>query len=109
MEQLNLFEIPTTIVIGAQLEGNIDTLSPTIERLEVSEEIVESELAPTWEVHYYDKAKRSRIDWIRSETEIQASQLLREKVKDNVYFVDKVVRSKRSINFCLQLRNLRNI
>lgn len=99
MEQLNLFEILTTAVIGAQLEVNVDIVSPIIERVGESESIIESELAPTWEVHYYDKAKRSRIDWIRSETEIQASQLLREKVKDNVYFVDKVVRSKRSINF----------
>lgn len=97
MEQMNLFEIPVTTVIATQLNGSIDILSTTIEQVEESKEIVEPELAPTWEVHYYDKAKRSRIDWIRSETEIQASQLLREKVKDNVYFVDKVVRSKRSL------------
>ncbi|MED3182023.1 hypothetical protein P4305_18635 [Bacillus thuringiensis] len=97
MEQLNLFEVPTTTVIATQLNGSIDILSPTNEQVAESKEIVESGLAPTWEVHYYDKAKRSRIDWIRSETEIQASQLLREKVKDNVYFVDKVVRSKRSL------------
>jgi len=97
MEQMNLFEIPVTTVIATQLNGSIDILSTTTERVAESKEIVESGLAPTWEVHYYDKAKRSRIDWIRSETEIQASQLLREKVKDNVYFVDKVVRSKRSL------------
>ncbi|MEC3196738.1 hypothetical protein P9Z84_29255 [Bacillus cereus] len=97
MGQLNLFEVPTTTLIATQLNGSIDILSPTTERVAESKEIIESGLAPTWEVHYYDKAKRSRIDWIRSETEIQASQLLREKVKDNVYFVDKVVRSKRSL------------
>lgn len=97
MEQMNLFEIPVTTVIATQLSGNVDIVSTTTEQIEESKEIVESGLAPTWEVHYYDKAKRSRIDWIRSETEIQASQLLREKVKDNVYFVDKVVRSKRSL------------
>lgn len=97
MEQLNLFEIPTNTVIGTQLEVNVDILSLKIEMVWESERVNESELAPTWEVHYYDKAKRSRIDWVRSETEIQASQLLREKVKDNVYFVDKVVRSKRSL------------
>ncbi|MED2788282.1 hypothetical protein P4261_28155 [Bacillus thuringiensis] len=97
MEQLNLFEVPTTTVIATQLRGSIDILSTTNEQVAESKGIVESGLAPTWEVHYYDKAKRSRIDWIRSETEIQASQLLREKVKDNVYFVDKVVRSKRSL------------
>ncbi|MEI5921075.1 hypothetical protein WBU96_28485 [Bacillus albus] len=97
MEQMNLFEIPVTTVIATQLNGSIDILSATTEQVAESKDSVESGLAPTWEVHYYDKAKRSRIDWIRSETEIQASQLLREKVKDNVYFVDKVVRSKRSL------------
>jgi hypothetical protein len=94
--QLNLFELPTNTVIETKEEDSIFSLALGIEHLKRSESksIIDESLAPTWEVHYFDKAKRGRIDWIRSDSEIQAAALLREKVKDNVLFVDRVMPSK---------------
>ena len=97
MEQLNLFEIPVKTVVSTQSAKIIDFPTPTPERVTESKGIIESGLAPTWEIHYYDKAKRSRIDWVRSENEEDARPLLREKVKDNVLFIDRVQVSKRTL------------
>ncbi|QWI73268.1 hypothetical protein ER45_030415 (plasmid) [Bacillus mycoides] len=107
MEQLNLFELETTTVISTQNEEMTFKLSPNIEQFTESKKIVEEaiiesitidrSMAPTWKIDYYDKAKRSRIDWVRAEDEDLARKELRKKVRDDILFIDQVALSSRTL------------
>lgn len=107
MEQLNLFEMNEVTEVPTQTEETVFEFDKEIERVEVSKMIVEEaivesitidrSLAPTWQIEYYDKAKRSRIDWVRSEDEDLARKELRKKVNDNILFIDRVELSSRTL------------
>ncbi|MCW1241888.1 hypothetical protein [Bacillus pretiosus] len=106
MGQMNLFEIPVKTVLATQKEEKIFDLTADNERIEISKGIVESAtiesiavdraLAPTWEVTYFDKAKRERMDWFRCEDEEEARQELRKKT-DDILFIKSVQESEYSL------------
>ncbi|PEF03420.1 hypothetical protein COM97_27145 [Bacillus thuringiensis] len=106
MEQLNLFEMNEVTEITTQTEETVFEFDKDIERVELSKMIVEEafiesiaidrSLAPTWQVTYFDKAKRERMDWFRCEDEEEARKELRKKT-DDILSIKSVQESKYSI------------
>lgn len=114
LEQLSLFEVPTTTVIPSEISVFTKEIEEPLfkeviitDKIERSKEVVEEaiiksigadrSLAPTWQIDYFDKAKRGRIDWVRAEDEDQAREDLRKKVNDDVLTIVSVSESKYSL------------
>ncbi|MCU5554853.1 hypothetical protein OCB15_18085 [Bacillus cereus] len=114
LEQLSLFEVPTTTVIPSEVSVFTKEIEEPLfkeviitDKTERSKEVVEEaiiksigadrSLAPTWQIDYFDKAKRGRIDWVRAEDEDQAREDLRKKVNDDVLTIVSVSESKYSL------------
>lgn len=91
MEQMTLFDIPTTtvtanphIIATQQLtqEEPVFEMAANVERIRKSKEIVEKAViesiekdrsaVPTWQVNFFDSAKRERLEWYQCEDEEEA-------------------------------------
>ncbi|MED3275354.1 hypothetical protein P4372_28345, partial [Bacillus thuringiensis] len=91
MEQMTLFDIPATtvtanphIIAPQQLtqEEPIFEMAANVERIRKSKEIVERvvvesievdrSVVPTWQVNFFDSAKRERLEWYQCEDEEEA-------------------------------------
>lgn len=111
IEQLSLFEVPITTVIPSEVSiFTKDIEEPlfkeviTTDKIARSKEVVEEAIiksievdrsqAPTWQIDYFDKAKRGRIDWVRAEDEDLAREDLRKKVNNDVLTIVSVSESK---------------
>ncbi len=114
LEQLSLFEVPTTTVIPSEVSVFTKEIEEPLfkeviitDKIERSKEVVEEairksieadrSLAPTWQIEYFDKAKRGRIDWVRAEDEDLAREDLRKKVNNDVLTIVSVSESKYSL------------
>lgn len=114
LEQLSLFEVPTTTVIPSEVSVFTKEIEEPLfkevivtDKTERSKEVVEEaiiksigadrSLAPTWQIDYFDNAKRGRIDWVRAEDEEQAREDLRKKVNGDVLTIVSVSESKYSL------------
>ncbi|WP_412036363.1 hypothetical protein [Bacillus pacificus] len=91
MEQMTLFDIPTTTVTAnphiittqqPTQEEPIFEMAANVERIRKSKEIVEKavvesievdrSVVPTWQVNFFDSAKRERLEWYQCEDEEEA-------------------------------------
>lgn len=114
IEQLSLFEVSTTTVIPSETSVFTNFIEEPIfkevivtDKIAISKEIVEEAIiksievdrsqAPTWQVDYFDKAKRGRIDWVRTEDEDLAREALRNKVNNDVLTIVSVKESAYSL------------
>ncbi|ABY46789.1 hypothetical protein [Bacillus mycoides] len=81
MEQMSLFDAPV-VTVGAPPV----THTPAIDR----------SLAPTWEVDFYDKDKRQRLEWYRCEDEEEARECVRKEYP-NLFEISYVKESSKTL------------
>lgn len=115
MEQMTLFDIPTTTVtanphiIATQQplkEEPIFEMNANVEHIRESKEIVERSVirsikvdrsvVPTWQVNFFDSAKRERLAWYRCEDEEVARKEVAEEYP-NLISIVSVEESRYSI------------